>query len=619
LHATTEYNIKKCFLSSATNTDPQWNNAQPCPYFMMQNGELNSALSNAADMGSELKSQGFSGIFPGANLSDSMQFDADLANQVAMKKLGLEDAFLRLMPPLPSRLFSEEANAMLKYHRLERTPYNGPAFMVGGTGGNFIAALDVFGLRPSRHALVLRNDGGHQFHAASDEYLGFKGDVTVLSKGHLEPGGVLLITKEGEILKTKDVLDRALQNHILRGGENFTSLLSRTTVSLPEASPAYIDDVTSSTSKGLLSGPQQSSLNRLLYSAGWDHESIEQVVRPMALNGSEPIAAMGNDINPLPQREYYGHISYFFHQLFAQVSAPPLDSIKERDRFNLSTSLGPLLGATNSASKVLSISSPYLKVGQLGAIINNTEVLAKVLDTTFAVGPTCSAEEANTLLSQAITRLVSQAATTVRSEQTGILILSDKGLTDTRMLIPDAIAVAAVRQHLEAENLIRKASIVIDTYQVNGPHHASLLLALGAKAVYPRGAYKKVGDLFGHDDPVRLEIFRSNYNYALVKCLLKTMGKMGITDVNNYINGKLVAALGINLSTDDCTLPAKLVHIEPSLANIFPGIYSPMKGIDLKQIAGLMMERRELVIDKGNDFSRLPRSGFYMPEKKGEI
>ena len=233
----------------------------------------------------------------------------------------------------------------------------------------------------------------------------------------------------------------------------------------------------------------------------------------------------------------------------------------------------------------------------------------KVLDTTFAVGQTSNAEETHQLLSQAISRLISQASSSIRDDKAGIIVLSDKNLSSSRMVIPDVIAVAAVRQHLEAENLVREASIISDSFQVSGPHHASLLLAIGAKAVYPRGAYKKIDDLLGNEvTSVQHDDYRANYAYALTKCLLKTMGKVGLTDVNNYINGKLVAALGIDLSISTAPLATT-----PTLGNLFPGIYSPLKGIDLKQIAGYMNDRRALVVDDGHDFSRLPRSGFYMP------
>ena len=212
------------------------------------------------------------------------------------------------------------------------------------------------------------------------------------------------------------------------------------------------------------------------------------------------------------------------------------------------------------------------------------------------------------MLTRAIQSLLLHVGQAIDQTQATNLILSDRHACPQRAVIPDLIAVAAVRKFLENKQLDFKVSIIIDSYQISGPHQASTLLAFGAKAVYPRGAYAKIHALFPDNTPFYYE----NYKEALQKCLLKTMGKMGITDVNNYINGSLVGALGLNLSQTEMNLAES-----PGLSAIFTKIYSPLKGVNLQDIAYSLLLRHQQANDPDHEFILLPRSGYYMPEKNG--
>ncbi|EHL30103.1 hypothetical protein LDG_7846 [Legionella drancourtii LLAP12] len=581
----------------ATNTSPQWSNAQPCPNFISHNGELNSALGNAKQMSNELRSRNYKGVYPNKQLSDSMQFDADLANQITMKNIPLEEALTRLMAPDVGD-YTDEIKAMLKYWALERTPYNGPAFIVAGAGGYFIAKLDSMGLRPSRWILVKDKNDNRCFYAASDDFVSSTENV-VISKGHLEPGGMIMLTPQGELLQTQAILERIAARYNQTTTNYFQHQLQQQLVSVPEYNPIGAQ-------QEYERAPAGAELQRILYAAGWNYESEDQVVRFMAENACERTAAMGDDTNILYTHSLPPHISYFFHQLFAQVSAPPLDSIKERDRFSLNTFLG---GSFDTS--MIEICSPILSAGQLHWIEHHKKLRAQIIDISFftpLTGSVPSNERTMTLLSTAIRHLLQKVEKAISESSTAILILSDKNAGSQRAAIPDLIAVAGVRKFLESKNLDFKISIVIDSYQINGPHQMSTLLALGAKAIYPRGAYAKIHELFpGNPQP-----YYKNYKEALQKCLLKTMGKMGITDVNNYINSSLVAALGLDLS------PTKKALTEtPTLSAIFASIYSPLKGVALRHISQSLMARHQQAFDPDNEFILLPRSGYYMPEKEG--
>lgn len=578
----------------ATNTDPQWANAQPCPFFWAHNGEFNSAPANALEMRDQLNALHFNGVFSDKNLSDSMQFDADSTNLMSIKNISLIETLVRLIPPSLSTHYSPEINAMLECFGLERSPYNGPAFAVSASNGYFIAKVDDVGLRPSRFIILQDEQGNRQFYAGSDDNLDVPDDWTIIRKGHLESGGMIMVTPAGEILETIAILEYVNQ---LYPQHYFQQLLSETI--------ALLEPVASTES----TTPSEIELNRNLVSAGWDLEAVEQVLRPMAIEGLERVGAMGDDTNPLYSTHMPPHLSYFFHQLFAQVSAPPLDSIKERDRFALNTTLGPRIGSVPNA-KQIPLKSPVLGINDLQTIERHNQVKSFVLDTSFKLdernGP-ITAEETASLMREAITTLLIDAE--AAAQNVGIIVLSDRNAGPGRLRIPDMIAVAAVRKHLESHHISRQVSIIADSYQITGPHQSAALLAVGANAVYPRGAYAKINELCA-DEPF---ITADNYQHATEKCLLKTMGKMGITHVNNYCNGHFMAPLGLDLSEKDSQ--SLLEH--PTLAKIFGTMYSPLKGYKFEQIAQHSLEQYHQAYSEHNDFMMLPHSGYYMPEKDG--
>ena len=604
----------------ATNTDPQWANAQPCPNFIAHNGEFNSAPANATEMRQELSENPTEGIYPIKTLSDSMQFDTDLLNQMMKKGIPLAEAIARLMPPPESSQDASEIKAMLECFKKERTPYNGPAFVVASADGYYLAKLDECGLRPSRWGIIELADGTRQFHAASDDYLMTPENGKIIVKEHLSPGGMILITPKGEILGTGKILSRISEQYQHKDRYYFQHLYKKTMqpliydpieLSFTASAKDDLAEILKTAEQAAPSFIPKSiiELQRILYAAGWDSETISQVLCPLAEKGADPTAAMGDDTNPLYATQLPPHISYFFHQLFAQVSAPPIDSIRDKDLFTLKTSLGPRLGTLAHVQQI-ALESPILGPDDLQHLEMHRKVKTIVLDMSFPIPEgimDLSSKARSALLIEAIGRVLWEADQKI-AKGASVIILSDRDTSTKRALIPDLLMVAALQKHLENTNQARKISIVADSYQLSGPHQAAALLALGASAVYARGAYEKISELYP-DDKIRKH---DNYQLALEKCLLKTMGKMGITDVNNYINGKFMAVLGLDLSPDAQTLEENL-----SLSTIFGGLYSPLRGIHLGHIANEALRRHAFAHDPEQNFSIMPRSGYYMPEKNG--
>ena len=585
----------------ATNTEPDPSRAQPCEEEEIDhNGELNSKIANQVEMRNEAAHYGFKEGYPNPSGSDSMQFTADVANQMLLKDVPKYEAVMRLMPPRPSAKFSAELNAMLQCFQLERTPYDGPAFLTGNKAGYYFAKLDACALRPGRWGVTIDKFGQRKFYAASEDTLVAPEGGKILETGNLDAGGMVMLTPEGELLHTKEILQLIRKRYHPEDPKYFQNLLAKTLV--PLITQTVIDHPERFPAREPI-GPKFAELNRILYAKGWDYEAIEQVLRHMADYGAERIGSMGDDTNILHSTRLPGHLSAFFHQLFAQVSAPPQDSVNEPENFSLAITLGPTLGSVPDG-KQIALDSPILGMDDLYYVENHPDVKSFSLDMSYELDP-ANPDQASQMR-EAIKRLL-VAAEKAAQKPGGVLIISDKNAGPERIAIPDLIAVAAVRKHLENKKLLRNISIVVDSYQINGPHQSAALLALGADAVYARGAYAKIQQLYEKESSLKAK----NYRKATEKCLLKTMGKMGLVNVKNYKG--FVAALGLDLSNPD----EYALEEQPTLANIFPTIYSPLRGINLGHVADHVVIRHQLAEDPENDFTLMPHSGHFMPEKGG--
>jgi glutamate synthase (NADPH/NADH) large chain len=539
----------------ATNTDPQWANAQPC-LIWSHNGELNSAYANAREMRAE-------GLDVDVRLSDSMQFGQDLAHTLIKHQLSLAEAFVRLMPPSP--IYSQPMNHFIEANQRLRTPYNGPAFGVASLNGEFLVKLDDFGLRPSHLSWYRDEREEDVFYAGSDQ-LTSPASWQLISNQHLEPGGMCLIKADGRYLTTEAIIHEAMSQAVIAPERGDLLDLSDEKLHL---------DILEATMPQL-------ELNPILYASGWRMEDCFVLEETIA-KGMEKVAAMGDDTDPLHER-MPPHLSYFFHQLFAQVSAPSLDSIKERSRFYLDTYLG----------QSLRLASPILSSYLLQVI----EARSILLDITFDVPQ--EDQDVEAALLRALEQLSWQVNQALTSSSPVIFVLTDRHRGAARMAMPDLMAVALVSQLIERLRCDQRASIVVDSYQVMGPHQYASLLAMGAHAVYARGVFAQLSS----DSQAPHQAHQ--YRHAIEKSLLKTMGKMGITHIRNYTNGRLMGLVGLDVRED------------VSLSSLFGGLYSPVRGYQLKHIALALYEAHQRSFgSEAEHFYLIPRSGKSMPVKEG--
>lgn len=333
----------------------------------------------------------------------------------------------------------------------------------------------------------------------------------VIKRGMIEPGGIVMIDKDGKLLQTEEVLRKVHEQVIYRAqdaGEEpshkyFQDKLDRLLIEEKQIPLADASAEVSGAKKA------KSDLNRALNASYWDAESVTDVLFPAAYLGKEALGAMGNDIDPLPKLTgvdgdvFDAHITTFFCQLFAQVSNPPIDSIRERQSFNLRVNLGA--NVRRDGAKNISFSSPIFTPQDLAKTKSQDEVTIHEIDTTFDIEPGKgnSTEERQAILQEAIKRVLAEVDKAARED--GILVLTDKKITDNRnkAAIPDIIIAAAVKRYLTQKGLDDKVSIVTDSCQIVGPHRNAALLAVGANATYPRSAYDKIAAL--HKDDTRFQ------------------------------------------------------------------------------------------------------------------
>ncbi|MCX7117316.1 MAG: glutamate synthase-related protein [Legionellales bacterium] len=583
----------------STNTATLWPNVQPCPYYWAHNGELNSAPRNFRELQQQLAAHGLQVPASTRTQSDSIQFDLDLFLQRQMQGASLYETFVRLMPPPSSPKYSAEVRAMLNYFRRLRTPHNGPAFGVAIADNHIIAKLDEGGLRPAHICINEDAFGVRELHAASDSYLLAPPGGKIIQKGHLASGDMLLVTPEGDILNTHQILSKISARYHQVSPDYFQRRQKETTLPL-----------TTHVLQPLVAPIPHDKLQRKLFASGWDSEAVTQCLRPMAESGEELVAAMGNDTNPLFSKEMPSHMSHFMGEEWVQVSAPSRDYLREVLEFVMSTWIGPIPQAVSPKAKQIELETPILQPEVFHAIEHHETLKSCVIHICF---PAPSAGElsstmAREMLQRALQQVLNDVRLAVQGKEINCLILSDRHISQDKASIPDVLAIAAVRQYLEVNHLTREVSILVDTLQAVSPHQLATLLALGAQAVYPRGSYEKLKSLYEESAPLKL----ANYCSALKKGLLKSMGILGLTDVNNYINGRFLSVLGLDFQVDPKAPPDEL-----SLGNIFSGMSSPLGGYHLGDIALDLFKRHADAYDPMHDFTRLPRSGFFMPEHGG--
>ena len=540
----------------STNTNPSWERAHP-NRFMVHNGEINTIRGNADKMqareenmaSAHLKGQ-LHKVLPVVDRrgSDSAMLDNTLEFLV-MSGMELPLAVMITIPEpwANNKTLSQEKRDFYQYYATMMEPWDGPASIVFSDGDVMGAVLDRNGLRPSRYYVMKNSD----VILASEVGVLKVPEEDIVQKERLHPGKMLLIdTVKGRILSDNEVKERYAK------AQPYGEWLDSNLVELKDLKIPNIR-VEEYTPK------QRKQLQKAF---GYTYEEYRNSICSMALNGAEGIAAMGVDTPLAVLSEKNRPLFDYFKQLFAQVTNPPIDAIREEIVTSTTVYVGKdgnLLEQVPENCQVLKINNPILTNTDLLKIKNMKQEGFKV-----AVVPTTYYK--STKLARAMERLFVEVDKVYR-EGANIVILSDRGVDENHVPIPSLLAVSAVHQHLVDTKKQTSLALILESGEPREVHHFAALLGYGACAVNPYLALDTIQELIDEkllDKDYYAAV--SDYNYAVIHGIVKIASKMGISTIQSYQGSKIFEAIGISKEVID---------------KYFAGTVSRVGGITLDDIA----------------------------------
>jgi glutamate synthase domain-containing protein 2/glutamate synthase domain-containing protein 1/glutamate synthase domain-containing protein 3 len=583
----------------STNTFPTWERAQPFRY-LAHNGEINTVRGNAnwmrareATLESELFGDDIGKLKPIIDMDGSDSTMLDNALEVLIQGGRTPAHALAMMIPeawSSHDLMPDDKRAFYEYHATMMEPWDGPASIVF-TDGRFVGGnLDRNGLRPSRYwvthddLVVLASETGVIAEIEPEQ---------VRQKGRLQPGRMFLVdTLEGRIIGDEEIKRQLAARRPYRQWLDNQML-----------------DVSDMRAPKRVSETDFDTLIERQRAFGYTLEDIRILLAPMAEKGQEPIGSMGVDV-PLACLSDRSQLLFnYFKQLFAQVTNPAVDPIREELVMSTFTYIGPqgnLFDEQESHAHVVRSKSPILtneqleKLREVGEPGQGMRFGAKTLKTLF------TAAEGATGLERALQRICEEADAAASSGY-GILILSDRGISGEEAAIPSLLAVAAVHHYLIRKATRGKVGIVAETGEAREVMHFCLLIGYGANAINPYLAYESLEDLHRADQlaaSLSLEKAIENYRGAIKKGLLKTMSKMGISTVQSYLGAQIFEAVGLNRHAID---------------RYFTGTASQIEGVGLDVIAQETLERhRRAYLPVTDSDINLDVGGKYQFRVRGE-
>lgn len=514
----------------STNTFPSWSLAQPFRR-VAHNGEINTLSGNR--LWTKVRSALLTGsswhrsrdlldpILP-EQTSDSANLDAIL-ELMALSERSLPHSLAMLMPSAwESRdHWPEDVRAFYQYHACIMEPWDGPAAVVFGDGKFVGACLDRHGLRPARYKITHDN----LIVLGSEVGLLDTHESRVVERGRLGPGQmVVLDVTHGKLYFDKDVKD--------------TLAAARPYKAWLDARLVHLDDVQSE-KVSLLASVDAQDLTARQAAFGYSAEEAKFIFEPMAIEGKEPVGSMGDD-TPLSILSHLPRVlSTYVRQRFAQVTNPPIDSIRERSGMSLDVVIGPQLdwlAVDPEHARKFILPSPFLHDRSLGAITAHYAGAVSILETVFGL------EES---LDHALIALCQSAQDRVLSGAK-VLILSDRHLVDQHHVpIPPLLAIGAVHHHLCRAKLRHKVSLIVQSGEPRDVHHMATLLGFGASAVHPYLAHEIIAHQLSNEEHAP-DALITTYNQVLDKGLLKVMAKMGISTLRSYCGAQLFEIIGLS-------------------------------------------------------------------------
>ena len=552
----------------STNTFPSWDRAQP-NRFMSHNGEINTLLGNKNWMNarqgvaqSDLFGEDLAKLFPivEPDCSDSGTFD-NVLEFLLMTGRTLQEAVLMMIP----EAWQQDANmpadkrAFYEYFSCLMEPWDGPA-SIAFTDGNAIGAvLDRNGLRPSRY--VVTDDD--KCIMASEVGVVDVDPAGVVEKGRLRPGRIFLIDfKAGRLIPDTEIKSEWAARR------PYARWLARQRIDLA--------DLPAAPAKGL----DQATLLARMQAFGYTAETMQFMLLPLVSELRDPLGSMGNDSALAVMSEKPRMLYDYFKQLFAQVTNPAIDSIREEVVMALECAIGPernLLGVTEEHAHRLRVAHPILSNEELAAIdrLDHRGWRSRAIDITFPRG---SGREGL----MAALRRISEEASAAIADGVALLVLSDRAIGAERVPISALAAVGAVHHHLVRTASRTRAGLVVETGEAREVHHHCLLIGFGADAVNPYLAFEALWDarrngylegaahIAGDGDVV------AAYKKGVAKGMLKVMAKMGISTLQSYKGAQIFEAVGL---------------ADEVIERCFAGTASRVQGIGFDVLADEMQRR----------------------------
>ncbi len=553
----------------STNTNPSWLRAHP-NRFIVHNGEINTIKGNADKMIAREETvsttcfteEELTKILPiiSAEGSDSAMLD----NALEFMIMGGMDPALAAMVLIPepwenNETISQEERDFYQYYATMMEPWDGPASVLFSDGDVMGAILDRNGLRPSRYYIM---DDGRLILSSEVGVLPLD-EAHILKKERLHPGKMILVDmKKGQIIEDAELKDYYARREPY-GEWLDAKLMQLSDLKIPnQPVPSY----------------EKEELLRLQKAFGYTYEDYKEDICLMALNGAERIGAMGIDTPISALSKMNQPLFYYFKQLFAQVTNPPIDA--EREKIVTATTVyvgksGNLLSEDPENCNVLKITNPILSDLDLLKISNLKADGIKV-------GKVSLCYYKGSSLKRALDQLCVQVDREYK-DGSSILILSDRGVDENHVAIPSLLGVAAVHHHLVMTKKCTAMSLVLESAEAKGVHDFATLLGFGACAVNPYLAHASIKELI-EEGTLKKDYYAAcmDYDKAVLKGIVKISSKMGISTIQSYQGSRIFEALGIS---------------EEVVNEYFPGCVSRIGGITLEDIASHMDRQHSKAFD----------------------
>jgi len=584
----------------STNTFPEWPLAHPYRY-VAHNGEINTVKGNynwmkarEGVMSSPVLGDDLQKLYPisFADQSDTATFDNCL-ELMTMAGYPISQAVMMMIPePWEQHTtMDERRKAFYEYHAAMLEPWDGPASIVFTDGRQIGATLDRNGLRPSRYCIT---DDDMVIMGSESGVLPVP-ESKIVRKWRLQPGKMFLIDLEQGRMIDDEELKAGLTNT-----KPYKQWIENVRIKLDDVK-GHEGEVAHASDVSLLDRQQ---------AFGYSQEDIKFLMAPMAINGEEGIGSMGND-SPLAVLSSKNKPLYnYFKQLFAQVTNPPIDPIREAIVMSLVSFVGPKpnlldINQVNPPMR-LEVSQPVLNFADMAKLrdieqYTHGKFKSATLDMTYPLVWGHDGVEAK------LASLCAEAVDAIKGGH-NILIISDRAVGPTQVAIPAVLALSAIHQHLVREGLRTTAGLVVETGSAREVHHFAVLAGYGAEAVHPYLALETLANL--HKDlPADLSTEKAIYNYikAIGKGLSKIMSKMGVSTYMSYCGAQLFEAIGINTET---------------VQKYFTGTPSRVEGIGIFEMAeeGIRMHKAAFgedpvlanMLDTGGEYAWRARGEEHM-------